>query len=147
MSESYIFDFSVPKNFLRYLNIYYNIADMNGADGKFEFVLASYSEDNIKDCVDGNNKLNNKVTVYSAADAGLLYSEDDKGDSTIKTSKPVVFDIGEDIVPLKAVFVRDKTSKTVFLYCININPITVTNSFTIDENVVLYTNTDAEYKL
>ena len=72
MSESYIFDFSIPKNFLRFLNIYYNISDMNGAVDKFEFVLASYSQDNIEDCLTDKNMLGDGVTIHSTVEGGLI---------------------------------------------------------------------------
>ena len=145
--ESFVFDFSKPKNFLRFLNIYYKISDMNGALN-FEFVLASYSDDNINNCLNEDNTINEDVvTIYQVTDGGLSYSEDEYGSSLIKTSSPIEFNIGNDIVPLKAVFIRDKQSKVVFLYCINMTAFTVTNSFIIDEDVFLFTDTDGEYRL
>ena len=147
MSESYIFDFSIPKNFLRFLNIYYNVSDMNGAVDKFEFVLASYSQDNIEDCLTDKNMLGDGVTIHSTVKGGLFFEENDGLTVTIKTATPVTFNIGNDIIPLKALFIRDASSKVVFMYCINVNPFSITNSFIIDSDVILYTETDSEYKV
>ena len=57
MAESYLFDFNKTPNFMRFLNVKYHITNMTGAN-QFEFVLASYSGNDIKDCLNNNIEVN-----------------------------------------------------------------------------------------
>lgn len=147
MAESYLFDFNKTPNFMRFLNVKYHITNMTGAN-QFEFVLCSYSGNDIKDCLNTDNTINtDNVTVYDSVVGGLKYGNDDNGTEIFSISDDVTFTIDEDIVPLKALFIRDNTSKAVLFYCINQTAFTVTNSFIIDKDTILATIVDSEFRL
>ena len=147
MAESYLFDFNKAPNFLRFLNVKYNIADMNGAN-KYDFVLANYSEDDVSNCLNGDNTINtDNVTVYDSVTGGLKYNSEEEGTETFSVANQITFSISSDIVPLKAMFIRDTDTGSVLFYCINKTPFTVTNSFIIDKDTILATVVDSEARL
>ena len=111
---------------------------MNGNTSNFEFVMASNCPNNISQCVDGNNVLNNQVTVFNTATGGLKFEEDDDGVGICRIANNVTFNIGDGITPLKAIFIRDANTKSVFMYCINITPFNVTNSFIFNKDTILF---------
>ena len=66
---------------------------------------------------------------------------DSNGDMQIGLGAEVRFDtdqIGERNIPLKAIFLRDKASKYVMGYSINMVAFTVTNVVVFDEDVIFW---------
>ena len=145
--QSYIFDFSRVDNFYENLNINYSISDMNGAANKFDFILSSYSYDNIEDCINSNGVLKSEVITDNdyIKDAPLVWSNNSDGTNSISLGSDVTWDLGEDIVPIKAVFLVSHSTNYVLGFCINMNPVQATNTLTFDEDTVLWTVSDGGY--
>lgn len=147
VEQSFLFDFSRIDSFYENLNVKFNLSDMTGADNKFEFVLSSYSYDNIEDCIDANGELNDEVITSDdlIVNSPLVWSNNNDGTNTISLGADVEWDIGEDIIDVKALFLRDATTGYVMGFCINIKPITVTNTLTFDEGTILWSVSDGGY--
>ena len=146
-TQSYLFNFSRIDTFYENININFNIADMTGAENKFEFVLSSYSYDNIEECIDSNGELKSEVITDEnyIVDCPLNWNNNDDGTNTITLASDVEWDFGDEIVPVKAVFLRDATTGYVMGFSINMQPITVTNTLTFNEDTILWTVTDGGY--
>lgn len=140
---SYLWDFTKAPNFFRYINKKFHIDKMNGANN-FEFVLASACPNNIGRCIDANNVLTNQVTVLSTVTGGLSFTEDDDGICYCRVAKDTIFDIGDSVVGLKAIFIRDKNTKSVLLYCINITPFNITNRFIFNKDTLVFSIRDGD---
>lgn len=143
--QSYIFDFNRVPSFFEHFNIDFKVEDMDGSD-KFELVWVSYGDgDNISDYLNSDGILSDSATVYDSVDVGLDYVPDEFGDATIGLHSQVEFTIGDTNVPLKAIFLRDKTSEYVLGYSINRVPFTVTNKAVFDEDIIFWDITRINY--
>ena len=133
-------DFTESDDFLEEWNNRFGIKDC-GSNGKFEVVLASYSPDNFKDCVTSNGVLDtSKVTVIDAEDCRIDWVN--KG---LVLGGDVTISIGDNIVPLKAIFIRHKATGYVLLYSINIVSYNITNQFVLNENTLLLSFISGDY--
>ena len=140
---SYLWDFTKAPHFFEFINKKFQISKMNGGNN-FEYVLASACPNNISQCIDANNVLTNKVTVLSVVEGGLRFVEDEDGICYCRVASDTIFDIGDSVVGLKAIFIRDKATKSVFLYCINITPFNITNTFIFNKNTIVFTIRDGD---
>lgn len=149
--QSFLFDFTRTPTFFENFNIKFNLSDMNTSKDvakpleNFELVLASYCETNIQDCLNNDGTLADTVEIGVNADdeelvktVGLDWIRDSYGDGTIELHGDVVFDVGDIDVQLKAIFLRDKTTKFVMGYSINMVAVPVTNQVVFDDEVIFW---------
>lgn len=130
--HSYLFDFRRVSDFFSQWNVKFHTMEMNGG-ANFELVLSSYCPDNIEDCLSSNGSLNSDVTVSRTANLGLNWSND-----TVTVANDVTFTIGNTTEPLKAIFIRHKSSKYVMGYSINMNSFTITNKVVFDKDTIIW---------
>lgn len=136
--QSYIFDFSRVPSFFEHFNIEFNVADMDGTEN-YELVWVAFGDgSNIEDYLDDDGTLADTVTVYDSRPCGLDWVKDEFGDATIELHDAVEFHIGDENVPLKAIFLQDTNTKYVMGYCINMVAFTVTNVAVFDEDVIFW---------
>ena len=143
--QSYIFDFSRVPSFFEHFNIDFNISDMDGSSAKFQLVIAEYGGDNIDEYLDASGCLDTdiiSVDTILVKDCKLSCTFDDYGDATIKLAESVTFGedegIGDRNIPLKAIFLRDKTTGYVMGYSINLVSFNVTNAVVFDDDVIFW---------
>lgn len=146
--QSYIFDFSRVPSFFRNFNSAFFVDEMyqtvdgttTDATNCFELVWCSYGDGaNIDDYLNEDGSLDeSKCTIYDTAYCGLEYVEDEYGDATIGLHEAVEFTIGDENIPLKAIFLRSRSSGYVMGYCINMVSFTVTNKAVFDEDVIFW---------
>lgn len=141
MSEqSFPFDFQRTPNFFSRFNIDFHLSDMSTSAGnRFEFVFASYSPNNIEECLNGNLIDTSMVTVATTVNAGLNWNNEEE---IISIASDVVWNIGANNLPLQSVFLRDKDTKFVMGYSIHPNPFNVTNQVIIEEDTILWSFID-----
>ena len=133
MSQSYLFDFNRVDTFFEEFNKKFNLSDMDGTNN-FEIVVSSYSPSNISECLNANGTLNTSVvTGTTAQNLPLLWTN-----NTIKVAFDVTFNFGTNIVPLKSLFIRDKTTGYVMGYSIFMNTFNVTNQMVFDADTDLW---------
>ena len=137
--QSYIFDFSRVPSFFEHFNIDFNVADMDGSNN-YELVWVAYGDGtNIDDYLNSQDgTLASTVTVYATQSCGLDWVNDEFGDATIELHDAVEFSVGDNTIPLKAIFLRDATTGYVMGYCINNVAFTVTNKAVFDEDVIFW---------
>lgn len=139
--QSYIFDFSRVPSFFEHFNIDFNISDMDGSSAKFQLVIAEYGGVNIDEYLDASGCLDTGVVdpnTLLVEDCKLSCTFDDYGDATIKLAESVTFDVGDVNIPLKAIFLRDKTTGYVMGYSINLVSFNVTNAVVFDDDVIFW---------
>ena len=140
MSEqSFPFDFQRTPNFFSGFNNSFHLSDMSGVSGRFQFVFASYSPNNIEECLNGNMLDSSMVTVASTVDTKLIWHNDDE---YIATKDDTVWEIGATNETLQAVFLIDKDTSFVMGYSIHPNPFNVTNQVIIRDGTVLWSFVD-----
>ena len=142
--KSIVFDFTRVENFMDDYNIEFFVADMNGTDKNYEFVLADSSPDNIEDCLNANGTLNtSEVHVIDIGDDGevpLLYSNGVKGSRIISLgSSDVTFDVGDENVSLKALFLRSVSTGYVLAYSILARTVPITNTVIFPASGLVWT--------
>ena len=143
--QSFILDFTRSPSFFQNFNKEFDLDCMDGTvDGSFQLIIASYSPDNILDCLDEDGHLNEDVTVGVDEDGndlieniGLVWTPDSYGDGTIGLSDDVTFDIGDINTQIKAVFLINSDGY-VMGYSINMVAIPVTNEVVFDEDVIFW---------
>lgn len=111
----------------------FDTQDMDGVSPNFRFILASECPNNIEDCLDQDGTLINPydsstqmgVNIVDIPDSdglcSMLWSKGVNGERTITVSDSVItFDIGENRVPIKAMFLVAINNGTgyVLAYCI-----------------------------
>ena len=155
---SYIFDFSrVPTFFEEFNNQFFLDEMYQTIDGEsseeevgdnFELVWVSYGDgDNIENYLDEFGCLNDTVTVEDeyVVDCALEYTRDEMGDAIIGLKNQVEITIGDKNIPLKAIFLRCKSTGYVMGYSINMVSFTVTNKVVFDEDVIFWDITRLSY--
>lgn len=153
--QSYIFDFSRVDDFFENFNIKFKLADMwkvigydestgeyiydGQGSNKFELVIIEVGGDNISEYLDANGELDETAVsgIHTTTCALDWYNRGD-GEGTIELHGNLSFNIGDDNIPLKAILLRDDTSKYVMGYSINMNPFTVTNELVFDDDVIFW---------
>ena len=130
--QSYLFDFKAVDDLLYMWNSTFHTSDMDGVNPNYELVFCTDAPSNIGDCLSGGT-LNSNVTVKQAVDCKLLFK-----DNIISFKGNTVWNIGEEEVTLKAVFLRDKSNGYVMAYNINIDYFYVTNKLMFDDGTILW---------
>ena len=111
----------------------FDTQDMDGVSPNFRLVLASECASDINDCLDEDGTLitpydseNNKGVSLVPVDGSdglcsLLWSQGVNGERTMSMSdSTLTYDLGEDVVPIKALFLVAVNNGTgyVIAYCI-----------------------------
>lgn len=133
-SISYQIDWNRIEKFLDWWNDKYKVSEMNGGN-EFEIVFSSYAPSNINECLTSNGVLNSDVTVTQSIDCGLKWDTTSK---TVRLANDITWTLNDTIVPLKAVFIRHKTNKTVLGYSINNVSFDVTNQVKLSKDSLLW---------
>lgn len=146
--RSYIFDFSRVPSFFAHMNVCddgigFKLSDMDGETLNYELVICQSGGDNIGDYLDSDGLLDEATidpqgTLLLSEDCSLKCNIDEYGDMQIRIGAETTFDIGEQNIPLKAIFLRDKATKYVMGYSINMVAFTVTNKVIFDEDVIFW---------
>lgn len=152
--QSYLFDFSRVESFIENINVGFFIDEMfrvtaynsstgtytyedDNIDDNFELVIANYGGDNIEDYLDSDGYLNLTENIM-VEDCALDYYNRGNGSSTIELHDDVEFTIGDVNVPIKAIFLRSKSTNYVMGYSINNKPFSVTNKVVFDDDVIFW---------
>ena len=137
--QSYIYDFQRVPRFFDDMNVNgkFKLLDMDGASSNFQIVFCSYSPSNLDDCIGSDGKLTSDVTVQQAVDCKLKWEN-----NAISVVGDTQWTIGDNVYPLKAVFIRDKVTQYVLGYCINIMSFEVTNKIIFDGGTILWSISD-----
>ena len=133
---SHLFDWSRNPQFFERWGKSFDVASMNGKNN-FQLVFSSYCPSNIQDCINGNGALNSNVTTDQVSNCGLKWA-----DNVISLDTDVTWNIGDVVVPLKAVFLRDKNSGFVLGYSINNTPFEITNQLKLTKGLLFWSITD-----
>lgn len=134
--NSFLVDWSKGYQFWENWNKKFDVDNMNGTVGNFKLYFSSYAYENFDDCIDASGHLVSTVIQQShAEDCGLIWNN---GESSIRISENVTWNIGDSVVPLKAIFLTD-VHGYVLGYSINTNSYDVTNQLIIDEGSYLWT--------
>ena len=125
-------------------------------DDNFQLFIAEYGEDNIEYYLDSDGFLKQEIEFVEDGQGNLVQRDDvliedcaldyynrGYGSSTIELHGDVEFSIrganDEDInVPIKAIFLRSKSTNYVMGYSINMRPFTVTNKVVFDDDVIFW---------
>lgn len=143
MSEytSYKWDFTrVPRFFVDW-NKKFDIELMTATSNNFQFVFSDYAPTNISDCLTANGTLSSEVNVLYSLDCALKRNEEC---TTISVANEVTWNIGTAIHPVKAVFLKQKSTNYVLGYCIHQNSIEVTNKVIVPTDTILWSFQNAE---
>ena len=133
MSQSYLFDFYRVDTFFEQFNKKFDVSDMDGTNN-FEIVVSSYSPNNINECLNNDGTLNTSVVTGTyVQNLPLLWAN-----NTVKVAFDVTFNFGTSIVPLKSLFIRDKTTGYVMGYSIFMTTFNVTNQLVLDADTILW---------
>ena len=134
--QSYVFDLQRVTDFFDRWNVDWKATGDFGVNNKFQIVLSSYAPNNIEECLD-NGRLSSDVTVAYVKDCRLDWINE-----VMTIANTVTFNIGDDISPLKAVFIRNKASKVVLGYSINTHHFEVTNKVIFSAGTILWSIRD-----
>lgn len=137
---SYIFDFHRSPSFFDGWNNNFQVNSMRQDANNFEVVYCTYAPSDINDCLNGG-VLNDDVTI---ADGGVCNLNLKYEDEIVSVRRDSTFSIGNVVIPLKAVFIRDKTSKFVLGYSINDTSFDVTNEVKLAEDTIIWSFVDGE---
>ena len=154
--QSYLFDFTRVDSFIENINVAFFIDEMwrvTGTDNEgnptyptgetwddsFELIFVENGYDNIDGYLTEDGLLNeSQLTNLHIEDCGLDYWDHGDGESTFELHSDVTFNIGDANVPLKAIFLRNKSTGYVMGYSINNNPFTITNQLVFDNEVIFW---------
>ena len=135
--ESFYIDWTKGYKFWENWNKEFDVDHMNGSVSNFKIYFSSYAYENFEDCVGLNGYLKGSVISESHSEpCGLKW---DTNESSIRISSDVTWNIGDSIVPLKAIFLTTTANNYVLGYSINTNSFDVTNQLIIDEGSYLWT--------
>lgn len=120
----------------------FDLADMNGVDKNYKFVLATECPTNIEDCLDEDGTLNDKVQLLNTFGeedglCPLLFNRGVNAESSISiNSTSVVYELSDEISYIKGVFLVSYSNGSgyVLAYSINNVPLEVQ-----DETLILNT--------
>ena len=133
MSQSYLFDFYRVDTFFEQFNKKFDVSDMDGTNN-FEIVVSSYSPNNINECLNSNGTLNTSVVTGTyVQNLPLTWAN-----NTVKVAFDVTFNFGTSVVPLKSLFIRDKSTGYVMGYSIFMTTFNVTNQLVLDADTILW---------
>lgn len=152
--QSYLFDFSRVKSFIENINVGFFIEEMfkvidydektgeykyedDNIENNFELVIAEVGGNNIEEYIDSDGFLTVTENIR-VEECALDFYNRDNGSSTIELHGTVSFNIGDENVPIKAIFLRSKSTNYVMGYSINNRPFTVTNEVVFDDDVIFW---------
>ena len=132
--DSILIDWSRVSTFWRDWNVKFELDAMNGSSSNFNLVFVSFAYDTIDECL-SNGQLKSEVLqgVSETVPCGLLW--DDTG--IIKVADTVTWNIGDEVVPLKAIFLTTSDGHVIG-YTINNTSFEVTNKVMIDKDTILW---------
>lgn len=134
---SYLFDFHIsPLFFENGWNDRFTVNAMKQNANNFEVVYCTHAPININECLTGG-VLNNNVTVHSSVPLNLKYE-----DGVISVRADSTFNIGNNVIPLKAVFIRDANTKFVLGYDIHNTAFDVTNQILLAKDTIIWSLTN-----
>lgn len=160
--QSYLFDFSRVDSFIDNLNVGFFIDEMfrvtgyeNGEytyeddtiEDNFQLVIVEYGDENIDYYLDADGYLKEEIEFEDGVqrsdvlieDCALDYYNRGNGASSIELHGNVVFDVGVDAnIPIRAIFLRSKSTNYVMGYSINNRPFRVTNQVVFDDDVIFW---------
>ena len=156
--QSYLFDFSRVESFIENINVAFFIDEMfkvvgydtetgeyeyedDDVDDNFQLIICEYGADNIGEYIDSDGFLilDDSSEYLHIVDCALDYYNRGNGSSTIELHGDVEFTIGDDVnIPIKAIFLRAKSTNYVMGYSINNRPFTVTNKVVFDDDVIFW---------
>ena len=144
VEQSIVFDFTRVEDFMDDYNIEFFVADMDGVNKNYEFVIADDSPDNIDECLDSDGAIDtSEVHTLNIGDDGevsLLYSKGVNGSRVISLgSSDVVMDVGDENVSMKAMFLRSLSTGYVLAYCILARPVPITESVIFPASGLVWT--------
>ena len=141
--KSIIFDFTRVPDFMDNYNLEFLVAEMDGTNRIYEFVLSDGCPDNIEDCLDDYGALNNEVHTVNIGDDAvvpLLYSKGVNGSRIISLgASDVILDVGDVNIQCKGFFLRDMDSGHVLAYCILARTIPMTNEVILPASGLVWT--------
>lgn len=125
-------------------NIEFFVADMDGINKNYEFVIADSSNDNIEDCLNDDGTLNtdevHTVNIGDDGEVSLIYSKGVRGSRVISLgSSDVVMDVGDENVSMKAMFLRSISTGYVLAYCILARAVPITESVIFPASGLVWT--------
>ena len=130
-NQSVIFGFTRVPNFMDDYNIEFLVADMDGSNKNYAFVIATSCPANIDECLKNDGTLNSSVVTHNIGDDGdvaLLYSKGVNGNRTISLgASDVVMDVGDNDIMLNGLFLVSKSSGYVLAYSILARSVPITN--------------------
>lgn len=144
VEQSIIFDFTRVENFMDDYNIEFFVADMDGINKNYEFVIADSCNDNIEDCLNDDGTLNtdvvHTVNIGDDGEVSLIYSKGVRGSRVISLgSSDVVMDVGDENVSMKAMFLRSISTGYVLAYCILARAVPITESVIFPASGLVWT--------
>ena len=135
--DSILIDWSRVPTFWRDWNVKFKVDAMNGSTSNFNLVFVSFAYDTIDECLSGGNlKPEVLAGVSETIPCGLLWDDN----SIIKVSDAVTWNIGDEIIPLKAIFLTTSDGYVIG-YSINNTSFEVTNKVMIDKDTILWSIT------
>ena len=134
-TQSYVFDFNRVDDFFDRWNVDFKTVGDFGVANRFEIVILKYAPTNINECL-SNGRLTSEIDTQSnrvKMDCTLKWSNEE-----ITIANDVDFNLSTNIVPVKAIFIRHKSSEVVLGYSINISSFEVTNHMIFEKDTILW---------
>ena len=149
VDKSIIFDFTRVPRFMDDYNLEtaFQVAQMDGINKNYEFVIADSCPANIEDCLNSNGTLKttgedavHPIDIGNDGQVSLIYSSGVNASRIISLgSSDVTIDVGDINVMLKAMFLRDIHTGYVLAYCILARSIPITNQVIFPASGVVWT--------
>ena len=134
-TQSYVFDFNRVDDFFDRWNVDFKTVGDFGVANRFEIVILKYAPSNISECL-SNGRLSSEIDTQSnrvKMDCTLKWSNEE-----ITIANDVDFNLSTNVVPVKAIFIRHKSSGVVLGYSINISSFEVTNHMIFEKDTILW---------
>ena len=126
--------------------------DDDNIGNNFQLIIVEHGEQNIEAYIDSDGYLKEEIEFVDDGQGGLVQRDDvliedcaldyynrGNGASSIELHGNVTFDIGQDVnVPIRAIFLRSKSTNYVMGYSINNKPFSVTNELVFDDDVIFW---------
>lgn len=143
MVDSYVFEFTRVDSFLDNINREgkFDTLDMDGITPNYKMILVSDCPDDINDCIDEDGTLLDdsivtKIETLNEEDGmcAMYWGKGINGERTMSiANSTVTYDLGDQEVDLKAVFLVNMVEGTGYVIAYAINNYT----FTVDGTIIL----------
>ena len=143
--QSYLWDFSSVPLFINDLNVRFQLNDMNGSSTKFEFVFCDLCPTNIDEWLNSDGTLSSNVHIATVnsnpakLNVKLLW---DKNSRIISIAEDTTLTLDYDIIPVKAVFLRVKSTGYVLGYCVHNVAFDISNKVKFEKDTILWSIQD-----